>query len=849
MQEKIYKYFDLNPNLHVLFIFSLETKTDELDSYEWHPGYRYEKFNGAWFNTKYKILNDWKDERVILAFEGLRPSTQAQMKQFPLMDILATNTDFRDDDYEAFMQQYNISGQFTTFIQRHVNEMQLKKFQSIFKDCFGSRFNDDLGYRGLMSGYLGLDKMLDWDSLIIRLMLIDVQPEDAKRDAFYRRLVANPDVARYLQQKMKDIFNVGYLENQPYRRFSPVAESMKYNAILQKIIADEKHDTYCAYKIDNAFQLSQINRIMSFAFSDNTVANSFESALLSLSCKIKEQSIIDCYGTEAEYYYLPETMCWPILQQLVTKYLYTDNDWLIERLHQLRLKQDNKPQPMQAISFVSAVASFYKKTAEYPSLKFNYPEEYIKRYAEDLYWVDTYYRRALNSFDNMSKTVPVYDDMMIVKRRLDTDYAQFTNKLNLEWMKCLVEKGGGLMGLNDMHLQQNFYADFCAPHTEKMALIICDALRYEIAAEIMGEIAKRRRHVAELGYAIAMLPTETKYCKPAMLPHKILALQDDSSMLVDGKYINTTEDRTAQVRKYNENAICYSFADFEKKNSDEKREMYKNQLVVVFYDDIDESGHSARTRTQVLNCINNSISKLVDEIYSILSSYNITDVYLTADHGFIYNDMDFADKDKLEIPDNTIDQKNRYYLTNNNVEREHIAKFNLSEVSGMESDNDKPVFIAVPKGTNRFYVQGGGYGFTHGGASLQELVIPVLHCSQQRSDERKEVSVALMNRKLSMASSHIKITLVQLEPVSMTHKKIEVLCALYCNNELVSAESPVSLNATGELPERLYEVNLTLTKQPQSNILELRVYKTDDSINPLICETVTNNTLIERDFF
>lgn len=848
MQEKIYKYFDLNPNLHVLFVFSLETKADELDSYEWKPGYRFEKFNGAWFNTKYKILNDWKDERIILAFEGLRPSTQAQMMQFPLMDILATNTDYRDDDYEAFMQQYNISGQFSTFIQHHVGEMQLKKFQSIFKDCFGSHFNDDLGYRGLLSGYLGLDKMLDWDSLIIRLILLDVQTDDAKRDAFYRRLVAKPDVARYLQQKLKDIFNVGYLENQPDRRFAPVAESMKYNAILQKIIADEKHDTYCAYKIDNAFQLNQINRIMALAFSDKTIAKPFESALLSLSGKIKEQSIIECYGTEADYYYMPETMCWPILQQLVANHLYTDNDRLVERLHQLRLKQDNNPETQPAIIFVANVANLYKKTAEYPSLKFNYPEDYIQRYAEDLYWVDTYYRKALNSFDSISKTVPIYDDMMVVKRRLDADYAQFTNKLNLEWMKCLVEKGNGLVGLKDMHLQQNFYADFCAPHTEKMALIICDALRYEIAAEIMGEIAKRRRHVAELDYAIAMLPTETKYCKPALLPHKALELQVDSSMLVDGHYMNTTDDRTEQVRRYNDNAVCYSFANFDKKNSDEKREMYKNQLVIVFYDDIDESGHKASTRTQILNIINNAVSNLVDEIYSILSSYNITDVYLTADHGFLYNDIDFADKDKLNIPENTIDQKNRYYLTTDNAEREHIAKFKLSEVSGMESNLDMPVFVAVPKGTNRFYTQGGGYGFTHGGASLQELVIPVLHCSQQRTDERQEVSVALLNRKLSMVSGQLKITLVQLEPVSMKHKKMDVLCALYCNNELVSAERPITLNATGELPERMFEVDLILTEQAQSNILELRVYKPEDPMNPLIRETVTNNTLIERDF-
>ena len=99
-----------------------------------------------------------------------------------------------------------------------------------------------------------------------------------------------------------------------------------------------------------------------------------------------------------------------------------------------------------------------------------------------------------------------------------------------------------------------------------------------------------------------------------------------------------------------------------------------------------------------------------------------------------------------------------------------------------------------------------------------------------------------------MVSGQLKITLVQLEPVSMKHKKMDVLCALYCNNELVSAERPITLNATGELPERMFEVDLILTEQAQSNILELRVYKPEDPMNPLIRETVTNNTLIERDF-
>ena len=36
------------------------------------------------------------------------------------------------------------------------------------------------------------------------------------------------------------------------------------------------------------------------------------------------------------------------------------------------------------------------------------------------------------------------------------------------------------------------------------------------------------------------------------------------------------------------------------------------------------------------------------------------------------------------------------------------------------------VYVAVPDGSNRFFAPGGGYEFAHGGATLQELIIPVL---------------------------------------------------------------------------------------------------------------------------
>ena len=57
VQERIYNYFERNPQLHVLFIFDrmdiIQTELGEVK--EWADGYIYKVFDGAWFNTKYAI--------------------------------------------------------------------------------------------------------------------------------------------------------------------------------------------------------------------------------------------------------------------------------------------------------------------------------------------------------------------------------------------------------------------------------------------------------------------------------------------------------------------------------------------------------------------------------------------------------------------------------------------------------------------------------------------------------------------------------------------------------------------------------------------------------------------------
>ena len=65
-----------------------------------------------------------------------------------------------------------------------------------------------------------------------------------------------------------------------------------------------------------------------------------------------------------------------------------------------------------------------------------------------------------------------------------------------------------------------------------------------------------------------MLPTETKFCKPALLPHRELRLYSEvdgeQNMGVDNRILNSTVKRTEQVDAYRTGAICIDYDEVAK---------------------------------------------------------------------------------------------------------------------------------------------------------------------------------------------------------------------------------------------------------------------------------------------
>lgn len=189
LQKKIYDYFERDPMLKVLFIFDNGFMSIELENVDWLSGFKYIEFKGDWFTIKYNLDNLWQNEKVILLFHQPSPlKVKSLQASFPLMDILAANMEYHSQDYAAYIQQYGLpesDKKLCRFVEKNINQLQsdkiLKLMMPYYKD--GS-ISYDMMVRGFICSYLGLQRILDWDNIIVRILLLGRQSEH-QRDLIF----------------------------------------------------------------------------------------------------------------------------------------------------------------------------------------------------------------------------------------------------------------------------------------------------------------------------------------------------------------------------------------------------------------------------------------------------------------------------------------------------------------------------------------------------------------------------------------------------------------------------------------------------------------------------------------
>src|SRR5699024_2429390 len=127
--------------------------------------------------------------------------------------------------------------------------------------------------------------------------------------------------------------------------------------------------------------------------------------------------------------------------------------------------------------------------------------------------------------------------------------------------------------------------------------------------------------------------------------------------------------------------------------------------------------------------------------------------------------LDESEKIAKEL-NNPVEYSRRYALSNKEQELNGQIGMKVGDVLG----NDNELQLYIPNGSIRNQIQGPGANFVHGGASLQEVVIPLISFKNRRATQKgvetvEKVNVELTSRTRSITNKLFTLQFFQSEKV------------------------------------------------------------------------------------
>jgi len=417
----------------------------------------------------------------------------------------------------------------------------------------------------------------------------------------------------------------------------------------------------------------------------------------------------------------------------------------------------------KALLSASLLFDFIKET----KLTMNSFEEGIEEYSKHWYKADKYYR----DYSIHSSKAEHLELLKPLNTKIEDIYLNsYLRELNDNWQSFALEYA---INIPIPH-QQKFYKTKVQPYLQKrkkLFVIISDALRYEcgveLSSKILAENKKRDRFSATISSMLSSLPSYTQLGMASLLPHKKLSIRNKNDIVfIDDKSSSGTANRDKILKSYDENSMAIGYEDFLKYKRDDGRALVKNVSVVyIYHDEIDKMGEKNEIKT--FDAVQSTFETII-KIIKQISNFNGSNILITSDHGFLYTNQMTQDSEFCKVEVQGAIKQNRRFIIGQNLESSTcLSKYSGADL-GIDGDNE----YLIPKSINKIRVQGGGNRFVHGGATLQELVIPLIevHIGKGKK-EIKQVNVDIIPIR-SISTNTVNISLYQSEIVDDKTKPI-----------------------------------------------------------------------------
>ncbi len=749
--------------------------------------------NSLWI--RYHIEKEELNKNIVIYL----PFDRQKSINNELLDIETANSDllFNPDSTTMRLKNLGLSDDCRVVIKKYDRFFNNKTRENDFKEFDIEKDSDNIDYI-VTSILLGI-KTINIDDIIKNI--IKIYYDDRKKyEALFK--FGNEEFILNLINKYfgSKINSTEEMEN--------VFKSLVFTYFAASISDINKLNRYGKYLLSNRVTNSQVfvNNLMRdkstrkyFELISNDISKEFGIEELISTIDIEDYKNADAFSIIDDN----------IILYIVNQLFNSINEF--EKYNELITLRESKywyEKYYNEYNFLKVVSKYFEVVNRVQTLIKTFEiEKFVELYTNELYLVDTLYRKMYYFFDNIRDK----DNFINLKNKVENNYTNtYMLELSLKWNDTI--ENINRYDVNKLTMQNKFFDKYIKSQAEsskngRTIVIISDAFRYECAKEL-NEKLKVFGTKSDIYYMLGLVPSYTQLGMAALLPNKELSRDPNykdkgsDNIFVDGINSVGIENRERILTKVVPEGLAIQYEELYAMTKSEWKKIFSGKKVVYIYHDVvDKAGE--HDENNVFEACEKSIKQIEGLVKDLHTTFSGVNCYISADHGFFYKRGKVEEYQKTSRDTSATRQKVRYSYTDKKSEEEGIVSINLDYIFGENSG-----YVNIPKGQNVFSKQGGGINYVHGGILPQEIIIPVIDFKSTRtSEESKKVGITYsgLSTKITNAITYLEF----LQDNKVDENNLECRYLLHFEDEngnRVSDECTIVANYTNaEVKDRFFK--------------------------------------------
>jgi uncharacterized protein (TIGR02687 family) len=742
------------------------------------------------FGVKYRLLREQPEQKFLLYREGAEPPHLHNW----LLDVqLASGNCFRTDQVALWLAELELGPDCYPLLEAHVAFFESAKRREALSKLLESGDSQNLLQRKMLAVCAGNEPRLD---VILEVLLGDLA---AGKDVRIK-LIESSGLNAYLWEQVKRAY--GYSSEQ----------QGLHDFVIELFKACFMLGIDPAYKARlSAEALVFLKRWKDSRSHEQSFETLSEQCAAVLQIDDKLQNVDWRSLLELDYFELIDRKILSELVRAVVARTVTAQEveqWVRQR------RQSHWFERFKDVYLALEHAAQFIQVLDITQLQMESLTDGVQKYANQWFRLDQRYRKFVYHLRESGQASLLGELAMQVENLYGNNYL---SRLNDRWQQHV--DAAQQWEAAPVVLQRNFFSRYVQPFVErrtKVCVLISDAFRYEVGEELQSLIRQEDRFEADLEPMLSMLPSYTQLGMAALLPNSSLQLADNDSgdAIVDGQSAQGSVNRGKILATRVPASQVVRAKDLLAMNQADSRALLRdNEVVYVYHNLIDKTGDTRDTEERVFAAAEETLSELI-RLVKKLTNANASNLLITADHGFIYQNHPLQESDFLSGEpegDEVLYRDRRFVLGRSLREGASFKTFSPVQLGLMGT-----LMVQIPKSINRMRLKGSGSRFVHGGATLQEVVIPVIRINKKRQSDVGRVDVEFIGGGgKTITTGQLAVVLYQTEAVTEKLQSRRLRAGLFTlDGELVSDQHELLFDFSSANPrERELPVRFILSRK------------------------------------